>query len=209
MSDGAPPPERRNALKVILLGDSAVGKSKLVERFLMQEYKPKTLSTYALTLFEYECVREGKKVLVDIWDTAGQEKYDTMHPSYYIEAHCCILVFDATRKPTYKSLDKWYADLRSFRENIPCLVACNKIDDADPEVTTKSFSFAEKNSAPLFFVSAATGVNVVALFERAIDEAIRCKVNAEPDLIQDVIEIMRELDTKGTKAAEAAASKAV
>eukprot|EP00759_Apiculatamorpha_spiralis_P025551 PhF_6_TR28963/c0_g1_i1/m.42235/K07931/RABL2; Rab-like protein 2 len=199
MSTEGAPSVRRNALKVILLGDSAVGKSKLVERFLMQEYKPVQLSTYALTLFEYECIRDGKKVLVDIWDTAGQERFDSMHPSYYIEAQCCILVFDATRKPTYKNLDKWYAELRQYRENIPCIVACNKIDIAPDDITSKSFAFAEKNNLPLFYVSAATGVNVVSLFEKAIDEAITCKANAPPDLVQDVIEIMRELDTKGGK----------
>jgi len=201
MTDSAPsssdaPPVRRNALKVILLGDSAVGKSKLVERFLMQEYKPVQLSTYALTLFEYDCTRGDKKVMVDIWDTAGQERFDSMHPSYYIEAQCCILVFDATRKPTYKNLDKWYAELRSFRESIPCIVACNKIDAAAEDITTKTFAFAEKNSLPLMYVSAATGVNVVSLFERAIDEAIRSKAEAAPDLVQDVIDIMRELDKK-------------
>ena len=74
----APPPladaEGENALKIILLGDSAVGKSKLVERFLMQEYQPRMLSTYALTLFRHNATINGEEVKVDFWDTAGQER---------------------------------------------------------------------------------------------------------------------------------------
>ena len=73
-------------VKVILLGDSAVGKSKLVERFLMGQYEPRQLSTFALTLFRYDHEQEdGKVIKVDFWDTAGQERFASMHPSYYRE----------------------------------------------------------------------------------------------------------------------------
>ena len=96
-------------LKIILLGDSAVGKSKLVERFLMDEYNPRQLSTYALTLFRKVVTLEdtGEVKAVDFWDTAGQESFNRMHPSYYYRAHCCILVFDVTRKVTYQHLADW------------------------------------------------------------------------------------------------------
>ena len=92
----------------------------------------------------------GEKILVDFWDTAGQEKFQSMHPSYYhqvglcpnfhsisksfirfkllLQAHCAILVFDCTRKNTYKNLSNWYAEMRKFRPSIPALVAVNKID---------------------------------------------------------------------------------
>jgi Rab-like protein 2 len=61
-------------LKIILLGDSAVGKSKLIERFLMKDYVPQQLSTYALTLYRYNYKNQedGKDYLIDFWDTAGQ-----------------------------------------------------------------------------------------------------------------------------------------
>lgn len=68
--------------KIILLGDSAVGKSKLVERYLMDEYNPRQLSTFALTLFRKDVKLEdsGETVTVDFWDTAGQESFNRMHP---------------------------------------------------------------------------------------------------------------------------------
>ena len=103
--DDLPDPD----LKIILLGDSAVGKSKLVERFLMDEYNPRQLSTYALTLFRKVVTLEdsGEVKTVDFWDTAGQESFNRMHPSYYYRAHCCIMVFDVTRKVTYQHLADW------------------------------------------------------------------------------------------------------
>lgn len=94
---GIPPPD----IKVILLGDSAVGKSKLVERFLMDDYHPRQRSTYALTLYRYNAeIDEGsgddkRQVKVDFWDTAGQERFASMHPSYYYRANACILVSES------------------------------------------------------------------------------------------------------------------
>jgi small GTP-binding protein len=61
-------------------------------------------------------------------DTAGQERFLSLHPSYYHQADACIMVFDATRKVTYKNLIHWYTELRQYRPEIPCFLAANKID---------------------------------------------------------------------------------
>ncbi|EDL76583.1 RAB, member of RAS oncogene family-like 2A, isoform CRA_a [Rattus norvegicus] len=115
-------------VKIICLGDSAVGKSKLMERFLMDGFQPQQLSTYALTLYKHTATVDGKTILVDFWDTAGQERFQSMHASYYHKAHACIMVFDVQRKITYKNLGTWYAELREFRPEIPCILVANKID---------------------------------------------------------------------------------
>ncbi|XP_027396176.1 rab-like protein 2B isoform X8 [Bos indicus x Bos taurus] len=101
-------------VKIICLGDSAVGKSnsynlpvmwnsvslsclefvqlpRLMERFLMDGFQPQQLSTYALTLYKHTATVDGKTVLVDFWDTAGQERFQSMHASYYHKAHACIM----------------------------------------------------------------------------------------------------------------------
>jgi Rab-like protein 2 len=65
-----------------------------------------------------------------IWDTAGQESFNSLHPSYYFGADVCILVFDATRKITYTNLAKWYQELRTHCPHIPCILVANKIDGA-------------------------------------------------------------------------------
>eukprot|EP00996_Jenningsia_fusiforme_P004289 NODE_5103_length_718_cov_60.681614_g4736_i0.p2 GENE.NODE_5103_length_718_cov_60.681614_g4736_i0~~NODE_5103_length_718_cov_60.681614_g4736_i0.p2 ORF type:complete len:194 (-),score=35.18 NODE_5103_length_718_cov_60.681614_g4736_i0:77-658(-) len=179
-------------VKVIILGDSAVGKSKLVERFLMDGYMPQQLSTFALTMFRYEAKREGRTIEVDFWDTAGQDRFNTIHPTYFHGAHCCILVFDITRKVTYKNLEKWYEELMSFRAGIPCIVAANKID-VDMDVVKKTFNFATKRGLELFFVSASQGTNVVKLFEQAVDLGLHCKKNPPTDdIVAQALALLNE-----------------
>ncbi|XP_039189332.1 rab-like protein 2B [Crotalus tigris] len=179
-------------VKIICLGDSAVGKSKLMERFLMEGFKPQQLSTFALTLYKHTATVDGKMVLVDFWDTAGQERFQSMHPSYYHKAHACIMVFDVQRKLTYKNLANWYKELREFRPQIPCIVVANKID-ADLKATQKSFNFAKKLNLPLYFVSAADGTNVVKLFTDAIKLAVAYKQNSE-DFMDEVLKELENFD---------------
>jgi len=176
-------------IKVICLGDSAVGKSKLVERFLMDGYKPQQLSTFALTLFKYNTKVDGREVVVEFWDTAGQERFSSMHPSYYHQAHACILVFDITRKITYKNLAQWHKELREYRQEIPCIVVANKID-VDTSITSKSFNFPKKYRMPFYFVSASDGTNVVKVFREAIKLGYNYKENSS-DFMD---EVMRELE---------------
>ncbi|KAG8440136.1 hypothetical protein GDO86_006074 [Hymenochirus boettgeri] len=176
-------------VKIICLGDSAVGKSKLMERFLMDGFRPQQLSTFALTLYKYSANVDGKTILVDFWDTAGQERFQSMHASYYHKAHACIMVFDVERKITYRNLSTWYTELREYRPEIPCIVVANKID-ADLRVTQKGFHFAKKRNLPFYFVSAADGTNVVKLFTDAIKLAVSYKQNSQ-DFMD---EVMRELE---------------
>ncbi|XP_022656830.1 rab-like protein 2A isoform X2 [Varroa jacobsoni] len=178
-------------VKVICLGDSAVGKSKLVERFLLDEYKTSQLSTYALTLFRHKTNVDGTDVAVDFWDTAGQERFQKLHASYYHQAHACILVFDVTRKTTYKNLQRWYEELRRQRPSIPCICVANKID-ADYDVTRKKFNFPAKNQLPIFYVSASDGTNVVKLFNEAIRAAVQYKRNPT-DFVDSILEELEAL----------------
>ena len=63
-----------------------------------------------------------------MWDTAGQESFNELHPSYYYGAHAAILVFDASRKVTYQNLKGWYKEMRHHCPSIPCIIIANKID---------------------------------------------------------------------------------
>jgi len=182
-------------LKIILLGDSAVGKSKLVERFLMDDFEPRQLSTYALTVFRHVANVEGKKINIDFWDTAGQERFASMHPSYYHRAHCCILVFDVTRKKTYQNLSEWYKELETYRK-VPTIVVANKID-VNREVVNKNFKFASKRGLPFEFASAADGTNVVKIFQEAMKMGHEYKTNPpKDDFMAEVMETLDYFDKK-------------
>jgi len=187
----ATPAKKEDSVKVILLGDSAVGKSKLVERFLMNDYRPQQLSTYALTLFPYEANIDGQKVKVDFWDTAGQERFNNIHPSYYYRAHACILVFDITRKVTYQNLTNWYNELQENRKGIPIILVANKID-VDYSVTNKTFTFASKRDLPFYFVSASDGTNVVKVFTEAVKLGMKCQANPPEDFLDEVLDLIEQ-----------------
>ncbi|XP_018012920.2 rab-like protein 2A, partial [Hyalella azteca] len=162
---------------------------RLVERFLVDSYKHQQLSTFALTLYRHRTTVKNRPVLVDFWDTAGQERFQTLHASYYHQAHAAILVFDGTRKVTYKNLATWYTELRQHRPEIPCLCAVNKIDE-NGGLGGKTFGFPQQHGLPLYYVSAAAGTNVVKLFEDAIKAAYEYKIN--PTDLSD--QIMEELE---------------
>jgi len=151
---------------------------------------------FAMRMRRYDCKLVVEKELgeedfsVDIWDTAGQERFNSMHASYYYGAHACIMVFDVTRKATYKHLTNWYKELRTYCPSIPCFVLANKID-FNMEVTKKSFAFPEKHGLDMRFVSAADGTNVVSIFKDAIQQAAVYKRTSK-DLMADVMDLLQD-----------------
>ena len=127
---------------------------------------------------------------MQIWDTAGQDSFNKLHPSYYYGAHACILVFDATRKVTYDNLKIWYNEMRNHCPHIPCIIIANKID-LDPRTTKRSYKFIEDLGVPFNFVSAADGTNVVQIFRDSLDLAINYKKNPpKDDFMADVLELL-------------------
>merc|ERR1719171_1735918 len=181
-------------LKIIMLGDSAVGKSKILERYLMEEYNPRTASTYALTLFRHDYTDEnGKEYKIDFWDTAGQEQFNKLHASYYFQANACVLAFDITRKVTYKNLEMWYKEMRLHCPDIPVICIANKVD-SDPAMAKKKFNFPANNGLPFFCVSAADGTNVVRVIREAIKLAIKNKEEPADEVMAEIWNLLRDSD---------------
>lgn len=199
-----PPPAD---LKIILCGDSAVGKSKLVERFLLQDYTPRTLSTYALTMFRHTHEEAGKTWAIDFWDTAGQEQFDRLHASYYFQANACILAFDVTRKITYKNLETWFKEVRHHCPDIPIICVANKID-VEPSMAKKKFNFPAQHEMPFYFTSSSDGTNVVRVFNEAIGLAIRNKEQPPDEVMAEIYKLLNDDDASmekdGTSAFDAA-----
>ena len=81
-----------------------------------------------------------------------QERFMSLHPGFYHNAHAAILVFDVTRKSTYKNLSVWYKELRQYRSQIPVIVLANKIDE-NPKATEMQFNFAKKNNLEMNYSS--------------------------------------------------------
>jgi len=189
---GSPEEEAKEAdLKIILCGDSAVGKSKLVERFLLDDYSPRTLSTYALTLFRHNTDVDGRMWAIDFWDTAGQEQFDKLHASYYFQANAAILLFDVTRKVTYKNLETWFKEVRHYCPDIPVICVANKID-VEPSMAKKKFNFPAQQNLPFYFTSSSDGTNVVRVFQEAIQLAIKNKEHPPDEVMAEIYNLLRE-----------------
>ncbi len=187
-----------SVVKLIIIGDPAVGKSKLAERYVNGDYDPRRLSTHALSI-RRKAVNNGmddehSTAMADIWDTAGREKFNSIHAAYYYQAHACILVFDVTRKETYVNLEQWYLDLRKYRPDIPCIVVANKVD-VDYMVTKKNFEFPKEHNLPFFFASSADGLNVVEIFDEAVRAGLDYRKDGPKDLSTECLELFNNIET--------------
>ncbi|VVA91745.1 unnamed protein product [Arabis nemorensis] len=115
--------------KAVLIGDSAVGKSNLLSRFSRDEFRLDSKPTIGVD-FRYRNVRVGGKTIkAQIWDTAGQERFRAITSSYYRGALGALLIYDITRRQTFKNINKWLSELRDFSspETVVVLVG-NKSD---------------------------------------------------------------------------------
>jgi small GTP-binding protein len=115
--------------KMVLLGDSCVGKSALLVRFADDEFSGNYVSTIGVD-FRFRSLRHnGKKIKLQIWDTAGQERYKTITNAYYKGANGIVLVFDLFEKETFNNLDNWIKEVdKHAQADIPIIVIANKYD---------------------------------------------------------------------------------
>ena len=94
------------------------------------------------------------KVILDVWDTAGQEKLGGLRDGYYIKGQCAIIMFDVTSRITYKNVPKWFKDVTRVCDNIPIVLVGNKVDVKDRKVKAKSITFHRKRNLQYYDVSA-------------------------------------------------------
>ena len=157
--------------KVVLVGDSGVGKTCLIQRYVNDKYSDDTestsTSTYTYKIVEYKDY--NKSVSLDIWDTAGQELYRALAKNFYLNASIGILVYDVRRRESFESIkDYWYDQLKqSGEENIVLGLAGNKCDlFQDEEVTEEEAKkYAESIGAVFHLTSCKDSIGIDELFE--------------------------------------------
>ncbi|KAG6634359.1 hypothetical protein CIPAW_12G113200 [Carya illinoinensis] len=115
--------------KVVLIGDSGVGKSNLLSRFTKNEFNLESKSTIGVEFATRTLNVDGKVIKAQIWDTAGQERYRAITSAYYRGAVGALLVYDITRHATFENADRWLKELRGHTDsNIIVMLAGNKSD---------------------------------------------------------------------------------
>jgi len=157
-------------IKLIIIGDTSVGKTSLVVRYCDGGFEPKTyLSTVGVDFKTKVVEIDGRSIKVQIWDTAGQERFKNITRAYYRGANGIILVYDVTSRQTFESIRTWFQDIKGLsRGDQPLVILANKSDKKKDQVVESSEgeALAKELNADFFEVSAKIRYNV--------DEAFLC-----------------------------------
>ncbi|KAL3887270.1 hypothetical protein ACJMK2_027213 [Sinanodonta woodiana] len=159
--------------KVVLMGDSGVGKSNLLSRFTRNEFSLESRSTIGVEFATRSVVINGKTVKATIWDTAGQERFRSITAAYYRGAVGALLVYDLSKSHTYENLDRWLKELRDHADNdIAIMLVGNKSDLRHVRAvpTDEAKAFAEKNNMSFIEASALDSRNVDTAFQHLLAE---------------------------------------
>jgi len=159
-------------LKVIILGDSGVGKTSLMNQYVNKKFSNQYKATIGADFLTKEVFVDDRQVTMQIWDTAGQERFQSLGVAFYRGADCCVLVYDVTAPNSFKSLDAWRDEFliqASPRdpENFPFIVIGNKVDLETRAVSMKRGQgwCQSKNNIPYFETSAKEAINVEQAFQ--------------------------------------------
>ena len=159
--------------KVVLIGDSGVGKSNLLSRFTRNEFNLETKSTIGVEFATRSIQTEGKTIKAQIWDTAGQERYRAITSAYYRGAVGALLVYDIAKYASFKNCERWLTELREHADrNIVIMLVGNKSDlrHLREVPTEEAKSFAEKNKLSFIETSALDATNVELAFQNILNE---------------------------------------
>jgi len=162
--------------KVVLIGDSGVGKSNLLSRFTRNEFNLESKSTIGVEFATKSIQTDSKTIKAQIWDTAGQERYRAITSAYYRGAVGALLVYDIAKRVSYDNVSRWLKELRDHADqNIVIMLVGNKKDLRHMrQITTdEAKEFCRLNK--LFFIetSALADANVSTSFETILKEIYR------------------------------------
>ncbi|KAI0135759.1 hypothetical protein F4811DRAFT_534715 [Daldinia bambusicola] len=194
-------------LKVIVLGDSGVGKTSLLNQYVNKKFSASYKATIGADFLIQKVLIDDQQVTVQLWDTAGQERFQSLGVAFYRGADCCVLVFDVNNSKSFDSLDSWRDEFliqASPRdpENFPFVVLGNKIDvDESKRVVSskRAATFCQsKGDIPYFETSAKEAVNVEQAFDVIARHALAQEESEEfSGDFQDPINIHIENDRDG------------
>ena len=169
-------------IKLVIIGDSGVGKSNYLLRFVEGEFCP-IESTVGFDYKSKICYlpKSKKKVKFQIWDTAGQEKYMSINKNLFQRVQGIILMYDITVPKSFENLNKWMTVIKQLADGIPLILIGNKIDLEKQRKITKERGqqFANDNNIDIFESSGKSGVNVEESFIFLGEQIIRLNNNKD------------------------------
>jgi small GTP-binding protein len=177
-------------LKAVLVGDSGVGKTSLITRWVKGEYIPITSLTVGANSQRKRVSLANQDVDLHVWDTAGQERFQSLTPVFARSSVVAILVVSVQDPSTFTSVDRWLGMLNSSTDRMPPVVlAVNKMDLASPDLSREEIvdKFSPKCTA-VFFASAVTNEGVDSVFQCAADSGYQFHVTQTGQAVTTSIE---------------------
>ncbi|KAJ6558128.1 ras family-domain-containing protein [Mycena capillaripes] len=173
MAPATKPPAPINC-KLLLIGNSSVGKSSLLLRFSDEQWLPEDESsaTIGVDFRVHKMEVKGKKVKLSIWDTAGQERFRTITSSYYRGAQGIILVYDVSNRESFDALPRWFSELETYvSDKVVKILVGNKVDkEFSRQVpTSEAQAFATRMNSLFVETSAKTSVGVKEAFTEVVE----------------------------------------
>lgn len=155
-------------LKMLLLGDAAVGKTSLIKQYIKGSFAKDYKMTIGTDIFTKDVITDEHTITLSIWDIAGQDRFKFFRQSFYRGASGAMVVFDLTRYPTFNpNVVNWLKELWGFTGRIPIVLIGNKVDLADLRNVREGDvqSFADKVPCTYIETSAKTGIQVDEAFK--------------------------------------------
>ncbi|CAF0889010.1 unnamed protein product [Rotaria sp. Silwood1] len=153
--------------KLVLIGDSSVGKSNLLLRFTRNEFRLDTQSTIGVEFAYKQLIIDGKRIKTQVWDTAGQERFKTVIPQFYRGSEGALAVFDLTKPESFNHITNWIEELhRHTPADIPIVLVGNKSDLVDQRKVSRAqaTALAEELNISYMETSALNASNVEQAF---------------------------------------------
>ncbi|MFQ6123455.1 MAG: Rab family GTPase [Candidatus Heimdallarchaeota archaeon] len=164
--------EQLRIFKIVVIGDSAVGKTSLSMRYSDNSFQYEYIKTIGSNFFVRDLYVEEWRTRLLIWDLAGDELFGRVRPIFYQGSFGALVVFDITRRSTFDHLEGWLEELRANIEwDVPIILAANKVDCDNWELTKAEIkAYSQKKAFPFYLTSAKTDQNVAAAFNRLATE---------------------------------------
>ena len=168
--------EYDDIFKVVLIGDSGVGKTNILSRYVRDEFSIETKSTVGVEFGSKIVKVNNKTIKVQIWDTAGQERYKSITTAYYKGAKGAFVVYDISKKDSFTNVDKWIGELKTHGDAEVCvLLVGNKCDlEEQRQVTTEEAAKkSEVYDIAFCETSAMQTVNIEKVFSIMVEEIVK------------------------------------
>ena len=180
------------SLNIIMIGDSSVGKTTLMKKFIDGIYNENILSTIGVELFRKQIIINDKNYIMKIWDTCGQERFRSISKNYYQNAQGIMLLFDVSSIISFKHLYDWTLSLNENVSNkgIPLVIVANKCD-LEHEVTDEDiYKYSTENNVKIFKCSSKKNISVEEPFLYLGEEII--KYNIKNKISNNTLKVHKE-----------------